>query len=243
MIIFPAMDLKNGECVRLIKGDFSTSVTYRSNPFEVAKEYQQAGASWLHIIDLDGAQTGFMKNLEVIATIKQNTSLQIQVGGGIRDKKRIVELLELGIDRIIVGTYALEQFKELEELLKQYPGRIIVSVDSKNGFVTYHGWQNQSTKTTLAFCQSLEQIGVDTIVYTNIEKDGMMEGPAFADYTLLKEQTSLQVIASGGVSSIQDVKQLKAMNQYGAIIGKALYIKEIDLKEAIICSQDESSRA
>lgn len=243
MIIFPAMDLKNGTCVRLEQGDFTTATTYRTDPLLVAQEYERQGAQWLHVIDLDGAESGTMKNIDVITTIKKQTTLQIQVGGGVRTKDHILRLLEIGVDRVIVGTYALEHLSELSQLLKQYPNQIIVSIDSKDGYVTYNGWQQQSTTTTLSFAQTLESIGVTTIVYTNIEKDGMMQGPAFEDYTLLQQGTSLQIIASGGVSSIGDVQYLSSMNLYGAIIGKALYINKINLKEAIRCSQDESSLA
>ena len=241
MIIFPAIDLKNGACVRLEQGDFTTSTVYRLNPLDVAKEYENDGASWLHIIDLDGAETGQGQNLETIKSIIANTNLNIQVGGGIRSKETILQLLDAGVTRVIVGTYALQQPLELQELLRQYPNQIIVSIDSKDGFVTYNGWQNQSTKTTLEFSKELEQLGVQTIVYTDISKDGMMQGPNLNDYQLLSIQTSLNIIASGGVSSYEDLATLRQMNLYGAIIGKALYINKISLKEAIQCSQNESS--
>ncbi|QMS84784.1 1-(5-phosphoribosyl)-5-[(5-phosphoribosylamino)methylideneamino]imidazole-4-carboxamide isomerase [Candidatus Xianfuyuplasma coldseepsis] len=240
MIIFPAIDIKNGACVRLQQGDFTTSTTYRDNPVQVAQEYERDGASWIHIIDLDGAETGNNTNILVIKDIVEQTSIKIQVGGGIRSEETIRTLLDIGVTRVIVGTFALKQPQALQRLLVDYPNQIIVSVDSKDGFVTYHGWQEQSTKTTLSFSKELEALGVQTIVYTDIAKDGMMQGPNINDYQTLQQQTSLNIIASGGVSTYDDINTLRELGLYGAIIGKALYIKQLNLKEAIRCSQNES---
>jgi phosphoribosylformimino-5-aminoimidazole carboxamide ribotide isomerase len=231
----------DGKVVRLKQGDFKQKTIYSKNPVEIAKSYKDAGATWLHVIDLDGAKTGRSQNLSVIKQIKQETSLKIQVGGGIRSEQSIKVLLELGVDRVIVGTLAVLDAALLQELVAKYPGQVIVSVDSKDGFVTYSGWQDTTLIPTLGFCLKLERIGIDTIVYTDIAKDGMMEGPNIEDYKMLSKSTNLNIIASGGVSTIDDVKTLNDMNLYGAIIGKALYLKQIDLKEAILCSQDESS--
>lgn len=241
MIIFPAIDLMDGKVVRLQQGDFTRRTTYQLDPVEVAKQYEQDGATWLHIVDLDGAKTGQATNLDVIQAIRTNTSLRIQVGGGIRNKESVERLLSIGVDRVIVGTLAVRQPDVLASLMKQYPKQIIVSVDSKNGFVTDTGWQGLSSIPTAEFVAKLEQIGVDTIVYTDIAKDGMMEGPAWDDYEMLSQLTSMNVIASGGVSTLADVIKLNDSNIYGAIIGKALYQNAISLQEAIRCSQDESS--
>lgn len=243
MIIFPAIDLMNGKVVRLKQGDFNTSTIYSNDPVTIAKLYEEVGATWLHVIDLDGAKTGRSQNLSVIQQIKDQTNLKIQVGGGVRSEQAITLLLELGVDRVIVGTMAVKQPTVLKELVETYQERIIVSVDSKNGFVTYSGWQDTTLIPTLGFCLKLQQMGIKTIVYTDIAKDGMMKGPNIEDYQKLSQATSLNLIASGGVSSIDDVNTLYKMNIYGAIIGKALYLKQIDLKEAISCSQDESSPA
>jgi phosphoribosylformimino-5-aminoimidazole carboxamide ribotide isomerase len=177
----------------------------------------------------------------VIQSIVENTTLKVQVGGGIRSLESVERMLSLGVERVIAGTLAVKDAVTLEQVVKAYPGQVIVSVDSKDGFVTYSGWQDTSSIPTLAFCRKLEEIGIDTIVYTDIAKDGMMEGPNMDDYEQLKQATNLNLIASGGVSTLSDVQELSSMNLYGAIIGKALYINAIDLKEAISCSLDESS--
>lgn len=235
MIIFPAIDLMNGKVVRLKQGDFKTSQVYSEDPVKIAKSYQAAGATWLHLVDLDGAKTGRSQNLSIIKEIKDQTNLKIQVGGGIRSEQAVKVLLELGVDRVIIGTLAVKEPALLKELVDTYQNKVIVSVDSKNGFVTYSGWQDTTLIPTLGFCLKLQQIGIKTIVYTDIAKDGMMEGPNIDDYKKLSAATNLEIIASGGVSSIEDVMTLSSMNLYGAIIGKALYQKQIDLQEAISC--------
>lgn len=240
MKLFPAIDLYNGQCVRLEKGVFETATTFSSNPLTIALTYQNEGAEWIHVIDLNGAQTGESKNIEVIKQIVQKTSLKIQVGGGIRDESKIKRLLDLGVDRVILGSYAVNDTKKLKELTKTYPNKIIVSVDSKDGFVTFKGWQETSTKTTISFCKELESVGINTIVYTDISKDGMMSGPNFDDYKEIQSHTLLNVIASGGVSSYSDIKKLKHLKLYGAIIGKALYLGKMTVKEMIRCLLDES---
>ena len=239
MKLFPAIDLYNEQCVRLQKGEFNTRVVYASNPVDVAKQYESEGATWLHVIDLNGAETGENKNLNVIKKLCDETSLKIQVGGGIRSKEKVEELLNLGVTRVILGSYAINNLKEVESLIKQYPRQIIVSVDSRKGFVTYSGWQEDSNFTTIDFCKTLESIGVETVVYTDIAKDGMMAGPNFGDYEAIGNQTTLDIIASGGVSSYNDIRILNKMNLYGAIVGKALYINKVTVKEMIECLQEE----
>ncbi|MCF7926716.1 MAG: 1-(5-phosphoribosyl)-5-[(5-phosphoribosylamino)methylideneamino]imidazole-4-carboxamide isomerase [Candidatus Izimaplasma sp.] len=240
MIIFPAIDLKSGQCVRLKQGDFNQETIFNNDPLSVAKTFEKRGATWLHVIDLDGAQKGKNTNLNVIKTLKENTNLKIQVGGGIRDQTMIKKLLDINIDCVILGSFAVIHLDKIPELTKQYPNKIIVSVDAKNDYVTYNGWQKTSQFSVLEFCRKLEEAHINTIVFTDILKDGMMEGPNFAYYDLLQKETNLDVIASGGVSTIKDVKQLQKSGLYGAIIGKALYLEELELKEAIQCSQNES---
>ncbi|MCF7924928.1 MAG: 1-(5-phosphoribosyl)-5-[(5-phosphoribosylamino)methylideneamino]imidazole-4-carboxamide isomerase [Candidatus Izimaplasma sp.] len=241
MIIFPAIDLMDGKCIRLKQGDFKQKTIYNANPVAVAKQYQDAGATWLHVIDLDGAETGKRQNEDVIKDIVRNTNLKLQVGGGIRSISRIKTLLDIGVERVILGTFAIEQLDNLQSLTKRYPNQIIVSVDAKKGVVTYKGWQEISKYTTLELCKRLVSQGIKTIVYTDILKDGMMQGPNVRDYQTLSNNTDLNIIASGGVSSYDDIQTLSQMNLYGAIIGKALYANKVTLKEAIICSQDVSS--
>lgn len=239
MIIFPAMDLLEGKCIRLIKGDFNQVKEYSNNPLQIAKDFEKQGARWLHIIDLDGAKTGENKNLEVIQSIASQTSLNIQVGGGIRSEEDIKKVLSLGVQRVILGTMAVEKINNLENYVKTYQDQIIVSIDSKDGFVMYKGWQDKTSIKTLDFAKTLEEKGVKTIVYTDINKDGLLQGPSFSDYQLLKKETKLNVIASGGVSCLEDIIKLNKMNQYGVITGKALYENKFTVKEAIACLQEE----
>lgn len=239
MIIYPAIDLKSGNCVRLIKGDFNQETIYNNNPVEVAKQFEKSGASWIHIIDLDGAFDGNNKNIEVIKDIVLKTNLKIQFGGGIRDTKKIRMLLNIGVSRVILGTFAITNFDDIAPLIKEFPDRIIVSVDSKNGYVTYNGWQNNTVLKTIDFCKKIESSGCKTIVYTDIAKDGMMQGPNFDDYKMLKDNTNLEVIASGGVRDCSDVITLRDMFVEGAIIGKALYINNVTLEEVFSCLQEE----
>jgi phosphoribosylformimino-5-aminoimidazole carboxamide ribotide isomerase len=239
MKLFPAIDLYNQQVVRLEKGKFNTVTVYNNNPLKVAQTYQKEGATWLHVIDLNGAETGENTNFTIIKQLVENTDLKIQVGGGIRSTKRIKDYLEIGVSRVIIGSFAVKNIELLDELFKEYPSQIVVSVDSDKNKVTYSGWQDTSEYTTLEFCQLLESKGAKTIVYTDIAKDGMMQGPNFQDYELLSNNTSLDIIASGGVSSYDDIKQLNAMTLYGAIIGKALYIDKMTVKETLLCLQEE----
>jgi phosphoribosylformimino-5-aminoimidazole carboxamide ribotide isomerase len=239
MLIFPAIDLKDQKVVRLQKGDFTSVTIYNNQPIVIAKSFEKAGARWLHIIDLDGAETGMKKNQKIIQQIKNETKLKIQTGGGIRNQETIEVLLNSGVDRVILGTMVTKNIQILPSLIQKYGNKIVVSVDSLKGKVTDQGWQNQTQYETIDFCKQLEEYGLKTIVYTDISKDGMMSGPNFEDYKEIKEQTNLDIIASGGVTTIDDVKKLHSMNLYGVIIGKALYEESISLKEAIACSLDE----
>ncbi len=243
MILFPAIDLKNGQCVRLEQGDFAKQTTFNDDPLAVAKDFEAAGATWLHVIDLDGAKDGVRANQETIRSIVEHTSLNVQVGGGIRSEADVKALLELGVNRVIVGSMAVENLNLLTSLAVAYPGKILVSLDVRDGFVTYKGWQKQSPITTLVMCRTLRRIGIDTIIYTDIATDGMMSGPNLSAYAMLKEATDLNVISSGGVRNIADLKRLQELGLSGAIVGKAIYLGHLDVKEAIICLQDESSPA
>lgn len=239
MILFPAIDLYNGNCVRLEKGAFDSVKIYNESPLLVAQQYEFEGARWIHIIDLNGAETGNNMNLDVIKDISEKTNLKIQVGGGIRSLEKIEKLLNLGVTRVILGSFAVNNMEQLKELIKVYDEKIIVSVDSKDGYVRVNGWQNKTALKTIPFCKTLQEIGVKTIVYTDISKDGMMSGPNFKDYIDLSKDTTLKLIASGGVSSYSDVKELNTMKIYGAIVGKALYINEVTVKGMIQCLQEE----
>lgn len=234
MIIFPAIDIKDKKCVRLTQGDFDKVNVYGEDPSLMAKKWADYGAEFIHVVNLNGSRDEIGINDETLAKVAKVIDVPIQVGGGIRDEKRVKELLDLGINRVIVGTMAIENKELLKELIEKYKAeKIVVSIDAKNGKVATHGWEKVSDIDSVDLCKELEQIGVKTIVYTDISKDGMLEGPNFDIYKELSQKTSLDIIASGGVTSIDDVKRLLDMNMYGAIIGKALYDNRIDLKEVL----------
>lgn len=234
MIIFPAIDIKDKKCVRLTQGDFDKVNVYGEDPSLMAKKWADYGAEFIHVVNLNGSRDEIGINDETLSKVAKSVDVPIQVGGGIRDEKRVKELLDLGINRVIVGTMAIENKELLKELIEKYKAdKIVVSIDAKNGKVATHGWEKVSDIDSVDLCKELEQIGVKTIVYTDISKDGMLEGPNFDIYKELSQKTSLDIIASGGVTSIDDVKRLLDMNMYGAIIGKALYDNRIDLKEVL----------
>lgn len=233
MIIFPAIDIKDNKCVRLLQGDFDKVNIYGDDPSEMAKKWQDKGSQFIHIVSLNGARGEGNVNDESIKKILQTVNIPIQIGGGIREEKRVKELLDLGVNRVIFGSMAVKNKELLKELVKKYKEKIVVSIDSKNGKVATEGWEEVSIVDSLQLCKELEEIGVKTIVYTDISKDGMMIGPNFDIYEKLSKETNLDIIASGGVTTIDDVKKLNSMNLYGAIIGKALYENKIELKEVL----------
>ena len=233
MIIFPAIDIKDNKCVRLLQGDFDKVNVYGNNPSLMAKKWEDKGAKFLHMVSLNGARGEGNVNDESIKKLLSNVNIPIQMGGGIRSKERVKELLDLGVNRVILGSVAIKDKELLKDLISQYKEKIVVSVDAKNGKVAAQGWEEVSDVNSLDFCKELEEMGVKTIVYTDISKDGMMIGPNFDIYEKLSKETNLDIIASGGVTSIEDVKKLKAMDLYGVIIGKSLYENKIDLKEVL----------
>ena len=243
MIVLPAIDLYNNQCVRLTQGRFEEIKIYSSEPELLAKQFELMGAKMIHIVDLNGAKTGTAVNLPTIVKILQNVSIPIQVGGGIRSFEQAKQLLELGVARIILGTSAIENWRLLEELVLHYGERIVVSIDAENGIVKTRGWQTNSGIRVLDVVQTLERLHVQTIVYTDIAKDGMLEGPNFDMYRQLQKKSKLRIIASGGLFSIDDLKHLQFLALEGAIIGKAYYEGKLDFKEAILCLQNESSPA
>lgn len=234
MLLLPAIDLKDNQCVRLTQGDYSQKIVYSNDPLEMALEWQRQGAKYLHIVDLDGARGDFTVNRDSIEKIARGVSIPIQVGGGIRTAERARELFLMGVERVILGTTAIENKKLLMELLAEFGSeRIVVGVDVKDGYVAVHGWEVVSDINALMFCKELESFGVKIIVYTDISKDGMLSGPNFEIYRTLQEQTGLKIIASGGVSELSDIAQLTEMNIYGCIVGKALYNQQIDFSQAL----------
>jgi len=231
MMIYPAIDIKDGRCVRLKQGKFDDITVYYENPAEAAALWKAKGAKYIHIVDLDGALEGVPKNLEVIREIANSVDIPVQIGGGIRSEQTVDLLLSAGVRRVIVGTMAVKNRELLEELVKEYGDKIVVGIDAKDGKVAVEGWEEVSSIDSIELARELSTVGVKTVIYTDISKDGMMSGPNFEVYGELKEKTPLEVIASGGISSAEDIKRLAAMGVDGAIVGKALYSGAIDFED------------
>ncbi len=233
MKLFPAIDLFNGKAVRLYKGDYEKMTIYSENPSEIAVDFYNKGALFMHVVDLEGALKGGTPNLETIKKIVSATDAFVEVGGGIRSLEVIKTYVDAGVDRVILGTAAVQDPEFLSEAVEKFGDKIAVGVDIKDGFVAIKGWTEKSTYTGLEFCKKMQDMGVKTIICTDISKDGAMQGTNHELYKTLKENLNIQIIASGGVSSIEDIKRLKQTDVYGAIIGKAYYTGDIDLVEAL----------
>ena len=233
MKLYPAIDLFEGKAVRLLKGEYQKMTVYNDDPAAVARDFQKTGAECIHLVDLEGAKFGTTSNLPVIEKIVEATKLFVEVGGGIRNMQTIDAYLSLGVDRVILGTAAVTDRAFLEAALAKYGERIAVGVDLKDGYVAIKGWTEKSQWTADAFFSDLEKLGVATVICTDISRDGAMQGTNRELYKALSAKYRIQLIASGGVSSLEDVKALNAMNLHGAIIGKAYYTGAIDLKEAL----------
>lgn len=234
MLVIPAIDLKDGKCVRLLQGRADAVTEYSDNPVEMAKRWESLGARLIHIVDLDGAFTGNQKNIESIKEIRKAVKVEIELGGGIRDMERIEMLLGLGINRVILGTAAIERPELVKEACKNFPQRIIAGIDAKDGLVAIKGWVEVTNIKATELALKMQDYGVWGIIYTDISKDGMLTGPNIDAMKEMVKTVNIPVIASGGVSSIKDIKRLKEIKGlYGVITGKALYSGAIDLKEAI----------
>ena len=233
MELFPAIDLIGGCAVRLVKGDYAQKTVYSENPAEVAKSFAAAGAKYLHVVDLEGAKDGGTPNLETIKNIVENGGLLVEVGGGIRSEEVIKKYLDAGVYRVILGTAAVQNPAFLEEMVQKYGEKIAVGVDIKDGMVAIKGWTEVSQESCFDFCEKLQKIGVKTIICTDISKDGLLSGTNLELYKELSEKFSVDIVASGGVTTLDDVKKLADMGMYGAILGKALYTGNIDLKAAV----------
>lgn len=233
MHIFPAIDLYDKKAVRLLKGDYNQMTVYSDNPSEFALDFEKQGARFLHIVDLEGARDGTTPNLDIIKSITKNTSLFVEVGGGIRNMDVVKKYIDAGVDRVILGTAAVKDEEFLKLASRTYPGKIAVGVDILDGYVAIRGWTEKSAYTCFEFCEKMQNLGIKNIICTDISKDGAMEGTNHELYRELSEKFSMDITASGGVSSIEDVKKLSKLGIYGAIIGKAYYIGAISIKEAI----------
>ena len=233
MHIFPAIDLYDGKAVRLLKGDYQKMTVYSENPLEIAKDFENSGAEFLHIVDLEGAKTGETPNINTIEKIVKNTSLFTEVGGGIRRLETVKKYADIGIKRVILGTAAVNDEEFLLSAVKKYGEKIAVGIDIKDGFVAIKGWTDLSKYTPFEFCEKMQNIGVKNVICTDVSKDGAMQGTNLDLYKEMSERFDLNITASGGVSGIDDIKRLKGLGIYGAIIGKAYYTKAISLARAI----------
>lgn len=233
MNIFPAIDLFDGQAVRLYKGDYKQMTVYGNNPVSVANKFVEAGAKFVHLVDLQGAKTGKAVNSKTIKSIKESSGLFCQTGGGIRNEAVISDYLEAGIDRVILGTSAAKNLDWLKQMVGKYSSKIAVGVDLDNDYVAINGWLEKSNYKRDEYFALLQDIGVKTVICTDISKDGAMQGTNYQLYQDIMNKFDIDIIASGGVSSIDDVKKLSKLNLYGAIIGKAYYTGAIDLKNAI----------
>ncbi|GHO82935.1 1-(5-phosphoribosyl)-5-[(5-phosphoribosylamino) methylideneamino] imidazole-4-carboxamide isomerase [Dictyobacter formicarum] len=233
MIILPAIDIKDGRCVRLFQGDYAQVTTYDTDPVQVALRWQEAGASWLHLVDLDGAKAGYPVNVELIKRIRAATTLRIEVGGGMRTLEHIEQVLGLGVDRVILGTVAITNRDLLRQALERWGERIVVGLDARDGLVAIAGWIETSQVTAVALARELSELGVQRFVYTDIARDGALTGPNLKALTEMQQAITSSLIASGGVSSLADLQALSQSGVEGAIIGKAIYTGAVDLATAI----------
>lgn len=233
MKIFPAIDLRGGQVVRLLKGDYDQMTVYGNDPLAVAKEFASKGAEFLHVVDLDGAKDGNNPNFDVVKTLAEESGLKVEIGGGIRDEETIKKYIDAGVFRVILGTIAVKNPEFTTEMIKKYGDKIAVGVDISGRQVAIHGWTEVSAISVDEIFEKLAADGVSCIICTDISKDGAMEGTNRALYQELNEKYSVDIVASGGVSDMEDILALKEMDIYGAIIGKALYTGDIDLEDAI----------
>ncbi len=233
MRLYPAIDMIDGKCVRLVQGNYNKKTTFADDPLEVALRWQEQGGEFIHLVDLDGARSGDMPNFDTIVRIAQTLEIPIEVGGGIRSMEAIERYLEHGVSRVILGTSALKKPNLVKDAVKAYGKRIVVGIDAKDGLVAVSGWEEVSRVSALSFARQMEQQGVSTIIYTDIATDGMLKGPNLNAMKEMTEYVSMDVVASGGVTSLEDLKQLKEIGVEGAIIGKALYTGHIKLGEAL----------
>ena len=233
MQIFPAIDLRGGQVVRLYQGDYDRETVYAADPCAVARSFLAAGARYLHVVDLDGARDGMLANFETIAAIVKQGGLYIEVGGGIRTEDRIRRYLDLGVGRCILGTIAVKDFAFTERMARTYGDRIAVGVDARDGYVAVSGWKELSAEHGVDFCRRLRDAGVKTVIYTDISRDGAEAGTNLDLYRELSEIQGLDITASGGVSSIEELKELQRIGTRAAILGKALYTGRLDLKTVI----------
>jgi len=236
MLVIPAIDIREGKCVRLIQGKLDQEIVFSTDPVEVARRWEERGARWLHVVDLDGAFAGGMRNFDLIQKIVQTVSLPVQVGGGIRSIAAVRELLGLGANRVILGTAAVMEPELVQQAVEEFGERILVGIDGRDGKVMIEGWEAVSNKSIVELGKEVEKMGVKRIVLTDIRRDGMLKGPNVEGTREMALACNLKIIASGGISSLEDIRSLKALEPYGvegAVVGRALYSGVVVLEEAL----------
>ncbi len=237
MIIYPAIDIKDGRCVRLVQGQFNDVTVYSDNPVEMAFRFEQLGAEYIHVVDLDGARLGLPQNTAVISEMAVKLGIPVQLGGGIRAIETIEIILCKGIERVILGTSAVNDQELVKQAVRSFGNNLAVAIDAKDGLVAIEGWAKTSEFTAIGFAKKMEDLGAKVIIYTDISRDGMLNGPNLKAMEEMVKAVKIDVIASGGVTSLQDIIDLKNIGVSGAIVGKALYTGDIDLKEAIAAAK------
>ncbi|MHC4372707.1 MAG: 1-(5-phosphoribosyl)-5-[(5-phosphoribosylamino)methylideneamino]imidazole-4-carboxamide isomerase [Planctomycetota bacterium] len=233
MDILPAIDLIDGQCVRLIQGQYDRKITYKDDPLAQAQEFYDAGAQWLHVVDLDGAKQGMPVNAEVVAKIAKEVPMKVELGGGIRDEAAIVTMLEAGVTRLILGSSAIKQFDWFAQMARKYPDRLVLGLDARGLNLATEGWLDQGSQSILDFAKQAADLPLAAIIYTDISKDGMLDGPNVERTKQLAEAVDLPIVAAGGVTTVEDIKILKSAGIAGAIIGRALYEGSITLTDAL----------
>lgn len=233
MIIYPAVDIREGKCVRLTQGEFNKQTVYSDSPVEMALKWEKCGAQYLHVVDLDGARTGKAQNIAVISEIAVKLGIPVQLGGGIRTIEMIETILCKGIERVILGTSAVKDPELVKRAVKTFENNVVIGIDAKDGMVAIEGWEKTSEFKAVDFAKKMEDLGVKTIIYTDIARDGMLNGPNLKAMEEMVKAVNIDIIASGGVGKIEDIKNLKEVGVSGAIVGRALYTGDVDLKQAI----------
>lgn len=241
MLIFPAIDLRGGQVVRLTLGDYDQMTVYASDPVQIAKNFKAAGAKCLHVVDLDGAKDGTQENLPAIEAIMKEGGLFVEVGGGGRSEDSVARYMDLGVNRVIVGTMAVENPAMMERLAVRYPGRIAAGVDAKDSLVAIHGWRTVTDKNAYEFVKNLPSQGVNTVIYTDISRDGMLQGANLPAYEKLNEIENLDIVASGGISFEREIEALRNLNMYAAIVGKALYTGKLNLDRVLAIARGKEA--
>lgn len=235
MLIIPAIDLINGQCVRLEQGDYHKKTVYSSDPLKVAKSFEAAGAQLIHLVDLDGAKSGSPQNLDVVTKIAKNLNIPVELGGGIRDLETVRQILDAGVERVILGTVVLEKPQWISTAISEYGEKIVVGIDARNGMVAVEGWIETTNQPALELAKDMKKLGVTEIIYTDISRDGMLSGPNLEELKKMG-QAGVKLVASGGVTSLEDIQHLRELESkgvYAAIVGKAIYTGDLDLTKAI----------